>query len=361
MRACSGVSMLVVLPIDDVTHPVTAVLLPAVAWMTVRLVTPCTISLVNRSFWLTPNDSHARYLVTKSAPEPRPLSGVGPTLPSGMYAHLLLVGEVLPLGDGGDAATRRHRDRSLGSACRAGHPGLEDRIYLNTYVPTFKTPSRGLLCRGRRHSLGAVRHGRCREQAGADATARHGNGGSPSPTGESVVTTSTSGTSTSVGVYQGVRLLPLPCRVPEVGLGLRPEVIDIRLRWNMIVGVSLRPLYLIFVRLLGWQSLLRRNSGPRMSNCLSSVTMSLYFGEPSQEVRLPEPARSPTHRRRYRYADPTHGKGEQDLGLPENPVGTTQNHDKLKPQRNRPMSSSVTAAPGFAHGRSTSQSAVSPN
>jgi hypothetical protein len=116
----------------------------------------------------------------------------------------------------------------------------------------------GLLCRGRRHSLGAVRHGRCREQAGADPTARHGNGGSPSPTGESVVTTSTSGTSSSVGVYQGVRLLPLPCRVPEVGLGLRPEVIDIRLRWNMIVGVSLRSLYLIFVRLLGWQSLLRR-------------------------------------------------------------------------------------------------------
>jgi hypothetical protein len=35
-------------------------------------------------------------------------------------------------------------------------------------------------------------------------------------------------------------------------------VIDIRLRWNMIVGVSLRSLYLIFVRLLGWQSLLRR-------------------------------------------------------------------------------------------------------
>jgi hypothetical protein len=54
MRARTGVSMLVVLPIDDVTHPVTAVLLPAVAWMTVRLVTPCTISLVNRSFWLTP-------------------------------------------------------------------------------------------------------------------------------------------------------------------------------------------------------------------------------------------------------------------------------------------------------------------
>jgi hypothetical protein len=37
-------------------------------------------------------------------------------------------------------------------------------------------------------------------------------------------------------------------------------VIDIRLRWNMIVGVSLRLLYLIFVRLLGWLSLLRRNS-----------------------------------------------------------------------------------------------------
>jgi hypothetical protein len=65
MRAGTGVSMLVVLPIDDVTHPVTAVLdapmpqgqtddLPAVAWMTVRLVTPCTISVVNRSFWLTP-------------------------------------------------------------------------------------------------------------------------------------------------------------------------------------------------------------------------------------------------------------------------------------------------------------------
>ena len=108
MRAGTGVSMLVVLPVDDVTHPVTAVLdaqmpqgqtgdLPAVAWMAVRLVTPCTISLVNRSFWLTPNDSHARYLVTKSAPEPRPLSGVGPTLPSGMYAHLLLVGADLPL------------------------------------------------------------------------------------------------------------------------------------------------------------------------------------------------------------------------------------------------------------------------
>jgi hypothetical protein len=55
-----------------------------------------------------------------------------------MY-HLLLVGADLPLGDGGHAAARRHRDRSLGSACRAGYPVLEDRIYLNTYVPTFKT------------------------------------------------------------------------------------------------------------------------------------------------------------------------------------------------------------------------------
>ena len=54
---------------------------------------------------------------------------------------------------------------------------LETGIYLNTYVPTFKTPNRGILCRGRRHSLGAVRHGRCREQAGADPSARYGNGG----------------------------------------------------------------------------------------------------------------------------------------------------------------------------------------
>jgi hypothetical protein len=138
-------------------------------------------------------------------------------------------------------------------------------------------------------------------------------------------------------------------------------VIDIRLRWNMIVGVSLRLLYLIFVRLLGWQSLLRRNSASKDVELLVLRHNVAVLRRTVPRSALPEPDRSPTDRRRYRYADPTHGKGEQDLGLPENPAGTTQNHDKLKPPRNRLMSSSVTAAPGFAPGRSTSQSAVSPN
>src|SRR3981189_3219958 len=75
-----------------------------------------------------------------------------------------------------------------------GHVALDvqclDRIYLNAYVPTLQTsaqvvaflshplgypfaspPGRRLLCRRERYSLGAVRQGRCREQAGADGPA----------------------------------------------------------------------------------------------------------------------------------------------------------------------------------------------
>ena len=66
--------------------------------------------------------------------------------------------------------------------------------------------------------------------------------------------------------------VPVPCRVSEVVLGL--WLIGIHRGWGMIVGVSLRLLYLIFVRLLDWLLLPGRNSASKDVELLVLVTVS---------------------------------------------------------------------------------------
>jgi hypothetical protein len=105
----------------------------------------------------------------------------------------------------------------------------------------------------------------------------------------------------------------------------------------MIVKLSLRLLYLIFDRLLGWLLLLARTSAapkPHLDRADRAVFAALIRRLPRvlrghrlvtpgtilrHEVDLPEPVRSPTHRRRHRRADRTDGQTEPDLVLQENP------------------------------------------
>jgi hypothetical protein len=136
----------------------------------------------------------------------------------------------------------------------------------------------------------------------------------------------------------------------------------------MIVDVSLRLLYLIFDRLLGWLLLLgrtpaskdlellvlrhevavlrRTNPTPHLNWADRAVFAALDPaatrgaarsppGHPGhgpavapppgrQEVGLPESLWSPTHRRHDRCADRTDGPRESDLGLQANPGRTAQ-------------------------------------
>jgi hypothetical protein len=135
----------------------------------------------------------------------------------------------------------------------------------------------------------------------------------------------------------------------------------------MIATVSLRLLYLIFSQLLSWLTLLLAHRRRRTSSSSSCATRSPYSAEPTpspawtgptehclphssdacprccagiawsprhgpalapppgdQEVDLPEPLRSPTHRPDDCRADRADGPRERDLGLPAHPRGTAQ-------------------------------------
>jgi hypothetical protein len=90
----------------------------------------------------------------------------------------------------------------------------------------------------------------------------------------------------------------------------------------MIVGVWLRLLYLIFVRLVDGLVLLGRSSASKDVELLvlrHEVAAAVASAHGGQEVNLPESAWPPVARRGCRRVDRADGAREHRLGLPRDP------------------------------------------